>query len=507
MNIAHWLERAAQRTPDALALMRGAQPDADYAEFGRRAAALARWLVEDLGVAPGDRVGLFLKNRAEYLEALYAIWWAGAVAAPINAKLVASEAAFIVEDAEAKVVFVDDTVDLAHAAFDGRTIDVLCDAFRRARDGVAMAAPLTRAPDDLAWLFYTSGTTGRPKGVMLSHANLMAMTYSYLADVDAVTGECATIYAAPMSHGAGLYNFVFVLKGARHVVPGSGGFEALEVLELAERVGEASLFAAPTMVKRMVQAARSGNRTGEGLRLVVYGGGPMYLADIKAALQVLGPRFAQIYGQGETPMTITALPRDAHRLDAGPEGDRRLASVGRAHSVVQVRVAGADGTDLPVGDAGEVQAKGLTVMSGYWRRPEATAETLADGWLRTGDVGRFDDEGYLTLTDRTKDVIISGGSNIYPREVEEVLLTCPGVREAAVVGAPDPEWGEVVCAVLVADAGGPDDATLDRHCVAHMARFKRPKRYLRVAELPKNNYGKVLKTSLRDLVRGDAAQA
>jgi long-chain acyl-CoA synthetase len=212
----------------------------------------------------------------------------------------------------------------------------------------------------------------------------------------------------------------------------------------------------------------------------------------------MGPRFVQIYGQGETPMVGTALSR-THLADVThPRYPARMASVGVAQTPVQLRVADEHGVDLPVGDIGEVLIKGDSVMAGYWRNPDATAAAIRDGWLFTGDVGCLDADGVLTLKDRSKDLIISGGSNIYPREVEEVLLTAPGVIEAAVVGTPDPEWGEVVVAFVVTQAGSTvNTESLDRHCLEHIARFKRPKRYVLVDSLPKNNYGKVLKTALR----------
>ncbi|NEV79936.1 long-chain fatty acid--CoA ligase, partial [Rhodopseudomonas sp. BR0C11] len=229
---------------------------------------------------------------------------------------------------------------------------------------------------------------------------------------------------------------------------------------------------------------------------------PMYLADIREALGVMGQRFVQIYGQGESPMTITSLKRALHADVDHPRYLQRLASVGTAQSVVSVRITGANGEVLPPGETGEIEVKGSTVMLGYWNNPQANAETLKDGWLRTGDVGRLDEDGFLTLSDRSKDVIISGGTNIYPREVEEALLTHPAVREVSAIGVADPEWGEnVVACVVLADGAAADDATLDAHCLATIARFKRPKRYVYLDALPKNNYGKVLKTELRKIVK------
>jgi long-chain acyl-CoA synthetase len=340
---------------------------------------------------------------------------------------------------------------------------------------------------------------------MISNGNLHAMAFSYFVDVDEVRTTDATLYAAPMSHGAGLYNFMYVMRGARHVVPESGGFEANEVLALANSLRDISMFAAPTMVRRLVDWAKTEGSNGDGIRTVVYGGGPMYVADIEEAVAVMGPRFVQIYGQGESPMTITALSRALVADRRHPRWRERLGSVGVAQSCVEVRIGDENGRSLPTGETGEILVRGAPVMLGYWRNPEATAKTIRDGWLWTGDMGSVDDDGFLTLKDRSKDVIISGGSNIYPREVEEALLLHPAVSEVSVVGRPSKEWGEDVIAFVVAKPGMTVEASdLDRYCLEHVARFKRPKSYIFESELPKNNYGKVLKTALRARLAGKA---
>jgi len=507
MNVAEWLAATARLRPQAPALLTGFDLDADYETFARRAAAIGAALSRHYAIAPGDRVALFATNCTQYLECLYGIWWIGAVAIPINAKLHGREAAWICSDAGAKLTFVsDDTVAaLLEASADWpagmKTLSVDSDKYRMMRAGEGTPAPLWRETDDLAWLFYTSGTTGRPKGVMLSHGNLVAMTLCYLADVDAATPNDSSLYAAPISHGAGLYHFPHVRMGGRHVIPESRGFDPDEVLNLGRQLDNVVMFAAPTMVRRLVDAAKKRGENGEGIRTIIYGGGPMYLADIKDAIATLGQRFVQIYGQGESPMTITALSREWHQATDHPRYLERLASVGTAQSVMSVRITGADGKVLPAGETGEVEARGTAVMLGYWNNPKANAETLKDGWLRTGDVGRLDEDGFLTLSDRSKDVIISGGTNIYPREVEEALLTHPDLREVSAIGVPDPDWGEVVVACVVLEQGAvADDAKLDAHCRASIARFKRPKRYVYLDALPKNNYGKVLKTELRKMM-------
>lgn len=500
MNIANWLCDTAQRWPQRAALFEGARQVADYQAFAARARARALQLRHEYGISPGDRVALLMKNSCGYLELLYAIWWCGAVAVPINSKLHALEAAWIAGNAGAWLIYTDDG-----QVFDGIALPLGCRELAapwlgelREVVGDELVRPHPRTDADLAWLFYTSGTTGRSKGVKLSHGNLIAMSLCYPLDVDTLDADDAVVYAAPISHGAGLYNFIHVRCGARHVVPESRGFQAAELFDLARAVGNVSLFAAPTMVKRMVEQARQQGYGGEGLKTIVYGGGPMYLADLEQALDTFGPRLVQIYGQGECPMTISALSREVIADRSNPDWPRIAASVGRAQACVEVRVLGADGRPLPPGETGEIAVRGAPVMQGYWDNPQATRAALVDGWLLTGDIGQLDEQGYLTLTDRSKDVIISGGSNIYPREVEEVLMQHPGVFEVCVVGEADPEWGESVVAFVVPRRPGCLQAqALNDWFLARMASFKKPKKYQFCAELPKNSYGKILKTRVR----------
>ena len=302
-----------------------------------------------------------------------------------------------------------------------------------------------------------------------------------------------------MSHGSGMYLLPHVMAAACNVTPESGGFEPDEIFRIADAWPGLSLFAAPTMVKRMTESPA--DTPANGFRALVYGGGPMYVEDARAALDRFGPCLAQIYGQGESPMTITVCPRHVIADKDHPRWTERLASVGYANAGVEVAVADAEDNLLPAGEAGEVLVRGDAIMAGYWRNPDASAEALKSGWLHTGDVGSFDDDGFLTLKDRAKDVIISGGSNIYPREVEEVLLEHTAVSEVSVIGRPHPEWGEVVVAYVV---GSAPETEMDQLCLDKIARFKRPKAYVYVDELPKNNYGKVLKTALRE-IDADAA--
>lgn len=504
MNIAQLLVRTARSYPERQAVLLGASPVLNYGQLGARAARLAGYLHRDLGLQLGDRVAVYMTNHAAYLEVLYAAWWAGLVVVPINAKLHVKELEFIVNDSTSRVLFVtedlvSDAAPLLQAMPSLQKVLAPHQAdYEAAFQGDSIPAAHRQA-NDLAWLFYTSGTTGRPKGVMQTHGNLYAMTSCYFSDVDCVDAQDAIVYAAPMSHGAGMYNFMFVAKAARHVVPASGGFDSPELVELSQKVGRLCMFAAPTMVKRLVEHMESSGAVADGFKTIVYGGGPMYVEDIQTALRTMGPRFVQIYGQGESPMTITALSREHLSQRDHPDWLSRIASVGLAQMLVDVRVVNEAGHTVPDGTTGEIVVRGATVMAGYWNNPEATSNALRDGWLWTGDMGALDAHGFLTLKDRSKDVIISGGSNIYPREVEEVLLRHPGVREVSVIGQPDPEWGEVVVAFVVGSHVPAHE--LDTLCLEQIARFKRPKHYHFVDQLPKNNYGKVLKTALRDALQ------
>jgi long-chain acyl-CoA synthetase len=331
-------------------------------------------------------------------------------------------------------------------------------------------------------------------------------TLSYFADIDPVRPQDSVLHVAPLSHGAGLYGLPHVAKGAVSVMPQSGGVDGDEIAALLARWPGTSFFAAPTMVKRLAGDRAVAGADLSHLKTIIYGGAPMYLADLEDALATFGPRLAQIYGQGETPMTITGLSQADHADRDHPRWRDRMQSVGVPRTDVEVRVVD-DGRELPVGEVGEVVVRGDVVMAGYWNQPDATADALRDGWLYTGDMGSFDPDGYLTLRDRSKDLIISGGMNIYPREVEEALLRHPGVVAAAVVGRPDPKWGEAVVAFVVAADGAaqPPAGELDQTCLDHIARFKRPKDYRFVDALPTNNYGKVVKRELRERLRAETA--
>jgi long-chain acyl-CoA synthetase len=502
-NLAALLFDVARRLPERPAVSDDGS-SRTYRELAGRVAQLAGGL-RACGLAPGDRVLLSLENCSEFFELLFGCWTAGLCAVPANARLHPREVEFIAVNSGARLLVATPALAEALAPLTAAVASLDRVIATRSRDYAALLAagdavtPAPGAPDNPAWLFYTSGTTGRPKGAVLTHRNLLFMSQCYYADIDHLDERDTHVLAAPVSHGAGLYALPFLLKAAHQIV--LPHFEVAAILDILQRHQRVSMFAAPTMLTRLVDASEVAAADLGNLRTIYYGGGPMYVTDLERALEIFGPRLYQLYGQGESPMTITGLSKRLHERNAGPGWRDRLGSCGYARSGVLVRVVDDNDRDVPPGEIGEVATRSDCIMAGYWQNPEANAEALRGGWLHTGDLGSMDADGLLTLRDRSRDMIISGGSNIYPREIEEVLLRHPDVVEASVVGRPHPEWGEEVIAFVVPRPGAAVAVPeLDRLCLDHVARFKRPRDYRFVDALPKNNYGKVLKTELRRLL-------
>ena len=497
MNVFALFANAAAASADRPAVRYGDRVQT-YRELDAATGAVAAGLAAR-GLKPGDRVALFMKNSFAYPAALMGAFRGGFVALPINAKLHPREAGYIIGNAEAKAAIVEadmlatvaEASPLGEEAFvaTGRPLDAML-------AGRGDWPVVERAPDDLAWLFYTSGTTGRPKGAMLSHRNLIAMAVNCLADICAFRPDDRLLHAAPLSHGSGIYLIPALSRGAENIIDAGGAFDPDRILRLVatERI-TALPFLAPTMIVRLLDAD-PGIRT-PSLRAMIYGGAPIHLEHLRAALRRFGPILVQLYGQGEAPMTISYLPAWAHE----EADDETLQSAGFVRSGVEARILDADGAPLAAGGVGEIAVRGDVVMRGYWRNDAANAASLTNGWLRTGDIGRFDHRGRLHILDRRHDTIISGGSNIYPREVEDVLTLHPGVKEAIVFGVPDSEWGESVVAAVVAREEAPalDAEALIAFCRDHLASFKKPKRIAFLKELPKNAYGKVMRRELRAL--------
>ena len=475
-----------------------------YAEFERQVACMAGALRSRHGLAPGTRVALAMENCPEFLPALYGVWRAGLSAVPINSKLHAREMAWIMADSQSQAVprHAQDR-RRAVGARHRRSCRRSSSPARRTTRRCSMAtrvAPLPGDPDAEAWMFYTSGTTGRPKGAMLSHRNLLFACHCYYADIDHLGPGDAILHAAPLTHGSGLYGLAHIARGSNNVIlPGS--FEPERVFDALARHANVSMFAAPTMVARLINHPR--RRLGRHARPQDH-----HLrrrADVcgrprSARSTLFGPKLYHLYGQGESPMTISGLDKALHADTDHPRYEERLASAGVARTGVAIRIVDEAGRELPAGEVGEVVTTSDCVMKGYWNNDGANAQALRDGWLWTGDLGSMDADGFVTLKDRSKDLIISGGANIYPREIEEVLLTHAG-------RAGDRRGQPPACRLgrggdrLRRQArgrrrhGAPSSISL---CLDNIARFKRPKGYRFVEALPKNNYGKILKTELRE---------
>lgn len=506
MNIGSLLTKASRLHGNRLAIQHGEQ-QLTYAELTQRVGRLAQAL-QTLGVRPGDRVALVQRNGPTLFETLFACFRAGAVAVPINVRLHPEEVAFICQDCGARVLVA--TGEYAASALQARkqtpelqlvgvgSIAGALDYETLLSAADPMNADTEVDPNDLAWLFYTSGTTGKPKGAMLTHRNLLAMTMNYYADVNPIVPEDVVLHAAPLTHGSGLYGLPAIAKGATNVILHTPSFDPEVVFQLIEHLRVTTVaFLAPTQIKMLLNGPYRFYDL-SSLRCIAYGGGPMYVEDMKQAVEAFGPVLVQIYGQGESPMTISYLRREEHVTHGDPVAEQRLASAGIPRTDVEVRIIDDDDRDVEVGAIGEIAAQGDVVMAGYWNRPEATAETLRGAWLHTGDIGMMDAQGYLYLLDRKKDLIISGGNNIYPREIEEVLLKHPAVYEVAVIGVPDPLWGESVKAIVALHPGmTATGEELIASCVEHLASYKKPRMVEFVPALPKSAYGKILKRELR----------
>jgi acyl-CoA synthetase (AMP-forming)/AMP-acid ligase II len=518
MNLSMLLTKTARLYPDKLAFIEG-EKTLSYSLFNTRCNRLANALLS-LGLAKGEQVAILQYNRSEAFECIFACFKAGLGAVPINFRLHPKEFAYIIDHSQSKAVVVSREFNEAILSVRHRLSGVrhilslsgdggeLLDYERVLENSLERFTDADVEPDDLAWLFYTSGTTGEPKGATLTHRNLMAMTMSFYADICPGFGPSDVIlHAAPISHGSGLYGLPNIGKGATNVILDKKSFDPEGVFQAIETHGVTNMFVAPTMIKMMIDHPEIDRYDHSSLRSLIYGGAPILVEDLKKAMKKLGHCLIQLYGQGESPMTITYLPHADHRLDADQAHGNRLASAGFARTNVEVKIFDEDDNELPRGEIGEIVTRSDAVMKGYWRNPKATSDSLRNGWLHTGDVGYLDDHGYLFLMDRSKDMIISGGENIYPREIEEVLIRHPAVREVAVIGIPDDKWGEAIKAVVALSPGSEaTEEDLIAFCKENIASYKKPKSIDFVVELPKNNYGKILKKAIRDRYWKDKAR-
>jgi long-chain acyl-CoA synthetase len=511
-NISYFLTRSARD--------HGASPAIFYRDEQRD----YRWLDEQVsrlasalrqrGLEQGDRVGLVVDNEPRALIAMWAILRAGLVMVPMNVKLLPGEHVYMLQDCQARALIVsqghaDDLLalrerlpkDLLFVAMDSAGQPGVVDFAALLAEGEPRFADAETRLEHLAWIFYTSGTTGKPKGAMLSHRNLMTMTTIQMVEISPVQPGDRVAYIAPISHGNGLLMFQHMARAAAHVFPDFSGFRAAAFFAFVERYKVTTTFMVPTMIQRLIEDEEARQRHDiSSLRSVIYGGAPMYVEPLKEAIAKFGPIFTQLFGQGEAPMACTWLDRAEHVL-GDKDIERRLGSAGRECHLVEVRVVDDEDRPLPRNQPGEIVVRGDLVMLGYWNNAEASAETLRDGWLHTGDVGYFDDDGYLFITDRKRDMVITGGSNVYPREIEEVLYRHEQVVEATVFGVPDPKWGErIVAAVVPRPDSGLSESDVMEWCGRHLARFKKPSEVRFVAELPKSGYGKILKREARAML-------
>ena len=452
MNLAALLFDVARRLPEQPAVSDDSN-SWNYREFAKRVARVAGGLKAH-GLVPGDRVLLSLENCGEFFELLFGCWAAGLCAVPANARLHPREVEYIAENSGARLLVATPVLAEALAPLETSvtSLERVIATRSRAYDALLAAGeplrPEPAMPTDRAWLFYTSGTTGRPKGAVLTHRNLLFMSQCYYADIDQLDERDTHLLAAPVSHGAGLYALPFLLKGAHQIV--LPHFDLPAILDTVKRHRQVSLFAAPTMLTRLVHAPEIAAADLANLQTIYYGGGPMYVADLERALEIFGPRLYQLYGQGESPMTITGLSQRLHADSAHPRWRDRLASCGYPRSGVQVRVVDEDDRDVPPGEIGEVVTAqrlrdGMAI--GKTRRP-MPQRCAAAGSIPAISAAIDADGLPHACSDRSKDMIISGGSNIYPREIEEVLLRHPDrASKPRWSGGPHPDWGEEVVAL------------------------------------------------------------
>ncbi len=522
MNLGRLMSDTARLYKDRVSLVQG-DLSWTWRELDDRINATAQGL-RDLPLDKGDRVLLLSANCPQMFEAMWAVFKSGLVLVPTNFRLTPSEIAYIAGNCGARAMVYGPGyakhVDAARIESSQLEHVVAIAGPRPGEHGYEeVVAANSGAPcreetvgyDDLAWLFYTSGTTGRSKGAMLSHGMLSFVAANMLADLmPGLTVDDASLVVAPLSHGAGAHVPPNVARGAKTVLLGGSSFDAEEVWRLVETHRVSNMFTVPTILKMMVEHPAVDAFDHSSLRHIVYAGAPMYREDQKLALEKLGPVLVQYYGMGEVPGTITYLPTHMHNADDN-DPMARPGTCGIPRTGMEIVIRGDDRSEVPEGQQGEICVRGPAVLRGYYENHEANTKSFKDGWFHTGDLGKVDGEGFVYLTGRASDMYISGGANVYPRETEEVLLTHPAVSEVAIVGVPDPKWGETGVAVVVAEAGTqPTPEELVKFLDGKVARYKLPRLFFFWEEIPKSAYGKVPKRLVKaqlyergDLVEGE----
>lgn len=508
MNLATFLSQSARRDPDGIALVMGPQRWT-WGDFEARAQALSVALQTRFGLQKGDRVLVQSQNCVEMMQAMFAVWRAGGVWVPTNFRQTPDEVVYLAQSSGARLMLCN-AAFADHAAACRAECPELRDilSFGDADFGPSVTAITDEHPgqtmpavavgrDDPCWFFFTSGTTGRPKASVLTHGQMAFVVTNHLADLmPGLTPDDASLVVAPLSHGAGVHQLTQVARGVKTVLLPTERFDVAEVWDLVRQWRVSTMFTVPTILKMLVEHPSVADADTSSLRYVIYAGAPMYRVDQQRALRVLGQRIVQYFGLGECTGNITVLPAWLHEAEDGPTV--RIGTCGYARTGIEVQIQDAAGREVPTGETGEICVIGPAVFAGYYQNPEANAKAFRDGWFRTGDLGHMDAGGYVYITGRESDMFISGGSNVYPREIEEKILTHPAIGEVAVLGIPDPLWGEVGWAVCVpAPDASVTEAELTAHLDGKLARYKLPKRFLIWDGLPKSAYGKITKKMIR----------
>jgi fatty-acyl-CoA synthase len=507
MNLAQFLRQTAKRHAGEIALVWG-ERRWTWAELDRRVNAMAVALAAR-GIGKGDRVLVQSKNCNQMFESMFACFRLGAVWVPTNFRLTADEVAYLAKASDAAAMicgaeFPDHAAAAKQAAPSIRvTISVGAAPFGDDYDALVAEYDGPNAPeagverDDPCWFFFTSGTTGRPKAAVLTHGQMGFVVTNHLCDLmPATTHRDASLVVAPLSHGAGIHQLAQVARGVKTVLLGSEKFDAVEAWRLVEQWRISNMFTVPTILNMLAAHPAADTFDHSSLRYVIYAGAPMYREDQKHALKKLGKVLVQYFGLGEVTGNITVLPADLHEPEDGPHA--KIGTCGYARTGMQISIQDDNGRELGAGETGEICVCGLAVFAGYYDNPEANAKAFRDGWFRTGDLGHMDAQGFLYITGRASDMYISGGSNVYPREIEEKVLAHPAVAEVAIVGVPDRIWGEAGIAVCVLRGGARlNEQELLAWLAPKVARYKLPKRVFFWAELPRSGYGKITKKLIR----------
>ena len=507
MNLAQFLRQTAKRHAAEIALVWG-ERRWTWTELDRRVNAMAVALAAR-GIGKGDRVLVQSKNCNQMFESMFACFRLGAVWVPTNFRLTADEVAYLAKASDAAAMicgaeFPDHAAAAKQAAPSIRvTISVGAAPFGDDYDALVAEYDGPNAPeagverDDPCWFFFTSGTTGRPKAAVLTHGQMGFVVTNHLCDLmPATTHRDASLVVAPLSHGAGIHQLAQVARGVKTVLLGSEKFDAVEAWRLVEQWRISNMFTVPTILNMLAAHPAADTFDHSSLRYVIYAGAPMYREDQKHALKKLGKVLVQYFGLGEVTGNITVLPADLHEPEDGPHA--KIGTCGYARTGMQISIQDDNGRELGAGETGEICVCGLAVFAGYYDNPEANAKAFRDGWFRTGDLGHMDAQGFLYITGRASDMYISGGSNVYPREIEEKVLAHPAVAEVAIVGVPDRIWGEAGIAVCVLRGGARlNEQELLAWLAPKVARYKLPKRVFFWAELPRSGYGKITKKLIR----------